>query len=181
LLERGARVFALDVDSPEQHAAMVAKLHLPFPMLSDPDRSAVIEPWGLANPSDRRDLAYPAIVVVTPEGDVAFRWESHEYAFRIPEDEVVAAVELLGLEPTVQGPPEPGPEQPGPNAMPLRALFPYLRGARFAAIAFGNRYPEISDDVALFTEQVDRYSAAIRNLRERTRRDAAGSDEPPRP
>ena len=55
-------MFAIDIDSPEQHSAMIGKLRLPFPMLSDEDRSAVVAPWGLANPTDRRNLALPALM-----------------------------------------------------------------------------------------------------------------------
>lgn len=154
---------------------MIEKLRLPFPMLSDEDRSRVVAPLGLANPDDRRNLAYPAIVVVTPKGEEAFRWESHEYAFRLPEDEVIEVLESLRLPPVTQPPPELGPAEPGPSAMPLRAMLPYLRGARFAAIALRNRHPEIAADVDGFVEQVDRYSRDVRELRDRVR-DEAGTE-----
>ncbi len=80
----------------------------------------------------------------------------------------------LGLEPTNQDAPRLGPIEPGPTAVPLRALAPYLRGARFAAIAFGNRHPDIGDEVSEFVEQVDRYSEGLRNLKARLRAEEEG-------
>ena len=45
---------------------MVDKLNLPFPILSDPDRSLSIEPYRLLNTEDPRGLAIPATVVIDP-------------------------------------------------------------------------------------------------------------------
>ena len=154
---------------------MMEKLRLPFPMLSDEDRTAVIEPWGLANPDDPRNLAHPAIVVVDEGRRERFRWESHEYAFRLPEDRVLSALTDMGFAPTTQAAPRLGRAATGPRAVPLRALAPYLRGARFAAVAFGKRYPEIEPDVEFFVEQMDRYSSAVRNLKARLREEERGS------
>ena len=61
-LAAGTRIVAIDVDSPGQHAAMVEKLDLPFPFLSDPDRAGAVTPYGLVNPDDRRGLAYVKLV-----------------------------------------------------------------------------------------------------------------------
>ena len=148
---------------------MIDKLRLPFPMLSDEDRSAVITPWNFANPTDDRSLALPAVVAVTPDGQEAYRWVSREFAFRLPEDEVVEMVGKLSLPATTQGPPELGPSRPGPGAMPLTALASYFRGARFAAVAFGARHAAIGDDVEFFTEQMDRYIEGVRDLKARLR------------
>ena len=98
----GARLVAIDIDSPPQHAAMIEKLRLPFPMLSDEDRSALIEPWGLANPTDRRNLAMAAVVIITPGGEEAFRWVSREFAFRLPEDDLLGVLRKLELEPEAE-------------------------------------------------------------------------------
>jgi hypothetical protein len=156
---------------------MIDKLRLPFPMLTDEDRSAVIGPWDLANPTDKRNLALPAVSIVTPEGDEAFRWVSQEFAFRIPEDEVVAVLSGLGLPATTQDPPELGTLEPGRFAMPIRAMEPYFRGARFAAVALGTRNPNIQGDVEFFTDQMDRYRHAVRDLKARLRAGEEAADE----
>ena len=138
-------------------------------MLSDEDRSRVIIPWGLANPTDKRNLALPSLVVVTPDAEEAYRWVSRDFAFRLPEDDLLQVLEGLGLPATTQGPPQLGPMAAGPSAMPVRAMAPYFRGARFAAVAFGQRHLEIADDVDFFTTQMDRYSQSVRDLKARLR------------
>ena len=105
---------------------MIDKLRLSFPMLSDEDRSAVITPWGLANPTDRRNLALPAMVMVTPDGEEAYRWVSWEFAFRMHEDELLEVLGSLDLEPATQRPPVLGPIEAGPYSMPVHAMAPYF-------------------------------------------------------
>jgi hypothetical protein len=155
---------------------MIDKLRLPFPMLTDEDRSAVIGPWDLANPTDKRNLALPAVTIVTPDGDEAFRWVSRDFAFRLPEDEVVDILSGLGLPATTQDPPELGPSEPGRYAMPVRAMEPYFRGARFAAVALGGRNPDIENDVDFFTEQMERYGDAVRELKARLKAEEDAAD-----
>jgi hypothetical protein len=167
ILALGARVFAIDIDSPAQHAAMVEKLELPFPMLSDPDRTLAIEPYGLSNPRDKRNLAYPAIVVVTSDGEEALRVVSRDFADRLPEDDLIARLEALELTPTTQDAPAAGPAEPGPRAMPIRAMQPYFRGARFAAVAMGMRHPSAKDDADAYVAQMDRFIMAVRELKAR--------------
>jgi hypothetical protein len=170
-LDAGARLYAIDVDSPGRHAAMVEKLGVPFPMLSDPDRSAVIEPWGLADPADERGLARPAMVLVDDLGDEQFRFVSRDFADRLPEDDALEAVRTLGAPSVDQPPPEPGVPDPGPRAMPLDGLPFYLRGARFAALALGLRHghldPAVVEDSKAYVEEMDRYTAAVAELRRR--------------
>ena len=155
---------------------MIDKLMLPFPMLSDEDRSQVIAPWGLANPTDRRNLAFPALVIVTPDHEEAYRWVSRDFAFRLPEDDVLEVLAGLGLPATTQERPRLGPIQAGPSATPVRAMAPYFRGARSGAVALGSRRVEIAHDVEFFTTQMDRYSQGVRDLKARIR--AENSEEP---
>jgi hypothetical protein len=158
-------VFAIDVDSPEQHSAMIEKLRLPFPMLSDPDRSAAIEPLGVANHSDPRSIAIPAIIVVAPTGEEVIRIESRDFADRIPEDELLERLRALELTPAGQDPPEPGPAEAGPRAMPVSAMEPYWRGARFAVTAMKMRFPETGEDADAYVAMLDRYIEAVRELK----------------
>ncbi len=141
---------------------MIEKLGLPFPLLSDPDRSHAIGPYEAVDERDPREIARPVMVAVAPTGEQAFRIEARDFADRPPEDEVVVRLGALGLPPTAQELPAVGPAEPGPKAMPVAALLPYYRGARFAAVALGRRHPDMSDDTDRYVEQMDRYHEAMR-------------------
>lgn len=150
---------------------MVEKLDLPFPLLSDPDRSLAITPLGVADRKDERNLARPAMILVDPAGEERFRFVSRDFADRLPEDDALAAVTALGLAPTSQPAPTPGVADPGPRAMPLDGLPYYLRGARFAALAMGLRHghhdDSIKDDSKAYVAEMDRYWDAVQALRKR--------------
>jgi hypothetical protein len=171
-LDAGVRTFAISIDSPERNAAMVAKLSLPFPFLSDPDRSLAIRPFGVADEKDERHIARPAVVVVTPRNEEVFRFVSRDFADRIPEDELLGTIQQLRLPPTYQHPPEPGAEEPGPRSLSPSNLRIYFRGARFAAQAMGLRHAhyaeEIKTDSKAYVAEMDRYTEALDWLRDRT-------------
>lgn len=166
-LEAGARLVAIDVDSPGQHAAMVDKLMLPFPYLSDPDRQAIIGPLGLRDEKDPREIARPAVVIVGPDGEEAWRWVARDFADRIDEAEVLSVVRGLGLGPTEPEPVVPGVPEPGPKAVKMENLHVYFRGARFAVVAMRRRHPEMRDDGMEFIEEMDRFLEALRHRRDR--------------
>ncbi len=144
---------------------------LPFPLLSDPDRSLAVGPLGVADPVDRREIALAAMILIDPEGNEAFRFESRDYADRLPEETVLEQVRMLGLGPATQPTPKPGTPEPGERAMPLDGLPYYLRGARFAVAAFGFRHkdldPGLKADSKTFVDQIDRYLEVVRDLRAR--------------
>ncbi len=152
---------------------MVEKLELPFPIISDPDRAGIIEPMGVADPKDERNLSRPALILLRPDGSEAWRFVSRDFADRLPEDEVLEAATALGLEPTTQPPPEIGESSPGRFAMTVEALIPYFRGARFAALAMGLRHGHIDEsikaDSKAYVAEMDRYFEAMRALRKRQR------------
>lgn len=164
IVEAGARVVAISIDSPQQNAALVEKLSLRFPALSDPDRTGAIRPYGLADEKDRRNIARPAIVIVSPDGEEDFRVISGDYAERPTEDAVVSGVAALGLPATSQEPPMLGPAEPGPAAFRFEQMVPYFRGARFAANAMGIRFPDARENATAYMEQVDRYIEATQAL-----------------
>lgn len=147
---------------------MTEKLRLPFPYLSDPDRQLAIEPFDVADPKDERRLARPAMILITPEGQEAWRFVSRDFADRLPEQEVLELARSLGLEPTSQDPPLPGEPAPGPRALNVDYLPGYYRGARFAALAMGLRHAHhdesIKADSQAYVEEMDRYAAAMRRL-----------------
>lgn len=141
---------------------MIEKLDLPFPMLSDPDRSLAIEPLGLADPKHPGKIAHPAIIIVTSDGTEAYRRVSRDFADRLAEDELVDALRRLGLPPTDQEPPIVGSAVAGERAMPDHAMLPYWRGARFAAVALGSRHPQAKEDADQLVAQMDRFTEAYK-------------------
>jgi hypothetical protein len=144
---------------------MIEKLSLPFPYLSDPDRSQAITPFGVADEKDERNISRPALVVLTADAKEAFRFESRDFADRMPEEDVLATVRALGFPATTQEPPEVGPAKAGPRTLSLRELKVYYRGARFAAQAMGLRHAHYADEIKVdskaFVAEMDRYTAAI--------------------
>lgn len=150
---------------------MVEKLDLPFPLLSDPDRSQAIEPFGVSDTRDERNLATPAMILLAPGGEEVWRFVSRDFADRFPEDEVLDRARSLGVGVAEQEAPAPGRPDPGPRAMPLDGLPFYLRGARFAALAMGLRHghhdESIKDDSKAYVAEMDRYIEAVQELRAR--------------
>lgn len=177
-LAAGARIFAISVDPPERNAAMVAKLSLPFPFLSDPDRSLVIRPFGVADEKDERNIARPAVIVIATDHQEIYRFVSRDFADRIPEDEVLASIQALNLPATTQQPPEPGTAEPGRRSLSPSNLKVYFRGARFAAQAMGLRHAhyaeEIKTDSKAYVAEMDRFTEALDWLRARTDQSPAG-------
>ena len=165
ILQAGARLFAISVDPPERNAAMIAKLSLPFPYLSDPDRSQAIIPYGVADEKDHRQIARPSIVVVAPGREEAFRFVSRDFADRADEEVVIAALERLNLPPTTQEPPENGADRLGSGSMSPSQLKVYFRGARFAAQAMGLRHAHFAEEIKIdskaYVAQMDRFTAAL--------------------
>lgn len=152
----GAVVAAIDIDSPGQHAAMVEKLNLPFPMLSDPDRSLSVGPYDLMNTTDPRNLAIPATVLIGPDGEEVLRIVSRDFADRPMEDEAIETLKALGLDPVTQAPPTPGTPEPGERAMPFADMRTYFRGAKFGATAMGLR-TGAKDEAKKFSDLMDHY------------------------
>ena len=160
-LDAGVRLYGIVVDSPGQNSAMIDKLDLPFPILSDPDRSGAITPLDLRNEKDPRGLALPALVLIGTDGEEVWRYVSRDYADRMPEDEVLGVIESQGWSATTQPAPALGPIEPGDNAMPLEKLPTYLKGAKFAAQAMGLRHAHFDDaikeDSKAFVAEMDSY------------------------
>jgi len=148
---------------------MVEKLSLPFPYLSDPDRSKVIEPYGLADQKDERNISLPAVLLIGPDGEEVFRFVSRDFADRMPEEEILTVAQSLGLSPTTQDQPAIRDPQPGPRSLRLDQLKVYFRGARFAALAMGLRHGHIADEIKedskAYVAEMDRYSEAVDRLR----------------
>ena len=110
----------ISVDRTGRNAAMVAKLALPFPLLPDPGGTQAIKPYGAWD--EGNPFARPAVVIVAPGRSIAFRQVGEDFADRLNEDGILAALGRLGLPPGTQDPPEPGRPDPGPRAADLAWL-----------------------------------------------------------
>lgn len=138
-LQRGATIAGVVIDSPGQNAAMVEKLALPFLILSDPDGETMIKPLGVWD--EKGKMGKPAILVLTSDGQEAFRYVGADFMDRPVEDDILAALDGLGLSPItreIATVPHLTPA-PGPRALPLLDLGVYMRGVRFATQALAGR------------------------------------------
>jgi alkyl hydroperoxide reductase subunit AhpC len=168
-LSAGVHIAGVSVDSPARNAAMITKLRLPFAMLSDPDGTQVLQPLDAWNPgAPRGDIGRPGVFVFHTDGEERFRQVGRDFADRITEDELLEQVRALGLPPTDQPALAHVEPRPGDDAMPVHALLPYARGAKFAAKAMGLRHPAAEQDARRYVAQMNRYMEAVRKLRAET-------------
>ena len=79
-------VVGVSVDPVENNQAMVEKLLLPFPLLSDPE-GRVIKEWGVWTDADG-GLARPSIFAVRMDGSIAWSYVGNDYADRPTDDEL---------------------------------------------------------------------------------------------
>lgn len=170
-LAGGARVYGLSADSVEMNTAMVEKLALPFPILTDVDREEAITPLGFADESDPRQISRPGTVIVAPGGDIVFSVTGSDYADRPDEDILLDELGRLGLSPTHQDAPALGPARSGDNAMAYEGLPHYFRGAKFAVMAVRGRHREVGDefrdDTKAYVQMVERFLGALPSVEER--------------
>jgi hypothetical protein len=161
-LHRGATIAAIVIDSPGQNAAMVAKLALPFPILSDPDGETAIKPFAVWDEPGK--MSKPATVVVAPARREVYRNVGVDFMDRPHEDEVLAALDELGL-PSIGLPVATAPHlepAPGPRATSLPHLAVYMRGVRFATQALAGRARDPVDraEAERTAEMAERFIAA---------------------
>ena len=159
---RGATIAGIVVDAPEQNAAMVEKLALPFPILSDPDGEGAIKPLGVWDAAGK--MATPAIVVLAPDGHEAYRYAGVDFMDRPNDDEILEALSSLDL-PATATPTGTIPHldpRPGSRATRLEHLAVYLRGVRFASIALAGRARDPFDkaEAERTSRMAERYIAA---------------------
>jgi len=170
-LSRGGRVYALSADTAPMNAAIVEKLALPFPVLSDPNRTEAITPLGFADEKDPRQISRPGTLIVDPNGEIVFSVTGRDYADRPDEDDLLEALDSLELPPTTQTPPELAEVRPGEKAMSYEGLPHYFRGAKFAVLAVRGRYRDLSDEFAdetkRYVQMVERYLEALPAVEER--------------
>ncbi len=138
----GAEVIAISVDDEVRQAGMFARWPTPNVLyVSDPGGERYLRPLDLFDPDERDGIGLPAMIVLAPDGSVAYEYVGRDFADRTTDAEVFAAVEALDL-PAID-PPAGGPVAPVPDDLTgyfrREMFFPYIRGNRMAAVAIGGR------------------------------------------
>jgi thioredoxin-dependent peroxiredoxin len=89
LEKTGATIVALSVDKVDRSQALVKRLGLHFPILSDPTGD-MIRSYGVWHAANR--IALPAIFVIAPDGRIAWRKVAETVIDRPTEDEILDAL-----------------------------------------------------------------------------------------
>jgi hypothetical protein len=169
---RGARVVGISVDPPDHNAAMVDKLRLPFPLLSDP-QGALSRAYGVWDEDGR--IATPAIFLLDRSGSVRWLYAGRDFADRPEDDALLRAIDEIG---------EAGQSQPGPTeirvtaqetedsvrqeraAISLDHLGPYYRGVYYATVALKQRLAGLGAEGRGAIRQVSQYQRMVREQSE---------------
>jgi len=128
---------------------LARRWRLPFAIDSDPGGERILQPLGLWNALERGGIAWPAILVVDPDGYEAYRYRSRDFADRPTDDDLLAVLATLGVPAIASAPPwDPGVEPvDDPEALRVDAFGPYFRGIRSATIALAGRLSSEADRV----------------------------------
>ncbi len=129
-LAHGALVTGIVIDSPRQNSAMVQKLALPFPIMSDPEGTSAIKPFDVWDAKGK--MSKPATIALAPDGQEVYRYVGIDLVDRPVHEESLLAVSQLGLSPikaTLNMAHAPEPE-PGPRAASVSYVESYMRGVR---------------------------------------------------
>ena len=90
----GVQLAAISVDPVANNRAMVDKLILPFPLLSDPE-GRVIKEWGVWNDADG-GVAKPSIFAVARDGSIRWSYVGTDFADRPRDEELIESLRGLG-------------------------------------------------------------------------------------
>jgi peroxiredoxin len=85
-VNEGVSLAGISVDPIENNRAMVEKLLLPFPLLSDPD-GRVIKEWDVWNDNDG-GVAKPSIFAIRSDGSIGWAYVGRDFADRPTDDEL---------------------------------------------------------------------------------------------
>jgi peroxiredoxin len=85
-VNEGVSLAGISVDPIENNRAMVEKLLLPFPLLSDPD-GRVIKEWDVWNDNDG-GIAKPSIFAIRSDGSIGWAYVGRDFADRPTDDEL---------------------------------------------------------------------------------------------
>ena len=93
----GAEVMAISVNELERQVGMRSRWRLDDQLLvSDPGGETYLQSLGLFDPEERGGIALPGLLVITPDGSEAYRYQGRDFADRTTDDEMYAALEGLG-------------------------------------------------------------------------------------
>ena len=81
---------AISVDEPKTSAELATKLGVTFPLLSDPQQTA-IRAFGVADEST--GVAWPTVFVIDRDGKVAARFFTESYKKRATTSDLLAALD----------------------------------------------------------------------------------------
>ena len=165
----------ISVDPPDHNKAMVEKLDLPFPLLSDP-RGDLIKNLDLWN--EEENVSEPAIVVLDRAGTVRRLYSGgRDFSDRPTEETLFGVLDEVGAEGEPEGadpefrisPVEAEREtvRPDKPALTIEQLGPYYLGTYYATVAMQNKLDgEAREEVDGYQEVVKEYNAAIRETTE---------------
>lgn len=150
----GGEVIAISTDDEVRQAGMFARWPTPHVLyVADPGGERFLRPLELFDPDERGGIAMPGLLVLDAGGEVVYRYVGRDFADRTTDEEALAALERLGLDPIE--PPAGGPVRDVPDDLDRYFspdhLVPYFKGNRFAAVAIGGRLTD-SESRALARE-----------------------------
>ena len=165
----------ISVDPPDHNAAMVEKLALPFPLLSDP-QGALSRAYGVWDEEGR--IAVPAIVLINKTGTVRWLYAGHDFADRPGDDTLFRAIdsidEMGDAGQSRQGAPEirvtaaeaAHSVRQERKAITLDQLKPYYRGAFYATVAMKQRLAGLGAEGRGAIRQLGEYQRMVREQSE---------------
>lgn len=171
------RIAGISVDPPGHSVAMVEKLELPFPLLSDA-RGELSQLYGLWN--EKEGVAVPSIIVVGRSGEIRHLYSGSDFADRPGDAEIFETLDGLEgsgeygeTETQVSISSEEAEEEsvrPEKPAMTLEQLGPYYRGVYFTTVAFKKRFgedrnKEALDEVGAFQKLTSGYNEALKETK----------------
>ena len=159
----------ISVDPPSRNAAMVDKLELPFPLLSDP-RGELIKHLGLWN--EEEGVSEPAIVVLDKSGTVRYLYSGGtDFTDRPPEEsllEILDGVESDGepdeSEPEIRVSAEEAENEtvrPHRPALTLEQLQPIYLGAYYATVAMKKKLKGLGSEGRAASKKVSDYQKLV--------------------
>ena len=165
----------ISVDTVADNAAMVEKLILPFPLLSDA-KSALIQLFGVWHAEDH--IAVPTIAVVDPAGTIVYFYSGRDFADRPGDAAIFEALDATERgasyaeeEPAIRVTVEEAQQSVGPDkrAMTLEELLPYYQGAFFATVALKGRLTALGERGRDAVDEISSYQRMVREYRDALR------------
>ncbi len=89
-MKEAVSLAGIAVDPVQNNRAMVDKLLLPFPLLSDPD-GRVIKEWGVWTDAGG-GIARPSIFAVRRDGSIGWAYVGRDFADRPTDDELFNSI-----------------------------------------------------------------------------------------